>query len=202
MLKVSGGVYKNTILGSPPAVAVRPTPAVVRVATLNIWRTRLQTQRSPLVWDVCAGTGIMGIELASAGAHEVVLVDHHESSLKLIRENVSRIRNCTLPAKMSPCEFTVLAGDAFALHRIHQPPPQLMFVDPPFAQSLAWLEYWLDQAQYEAGFSQREAPIWLLLKLATADLEAACTITAPVRAAVKTYRYGAVALLSYRMKAA
>lgn len=202
MLKISGGVYKNTPLLPLQTPGVRPTPAVVRVAALNIWRPLLQGQHPPLVWDVCAGTGIMGIELASAGAHEVVFVDQHESSLKLIRQNMARIRHRTLPPKVRPCEFTVTCGDAFGLHRINQPPPQLMFVDPPFAQSLAWLEYWLDKAQYEPSFSQSSAPIWLLLKLAGADLEAACTMTAPVRAAVKTYRYGAVALLSYRMKPA
>ena len=76
------------------------------------------------VLDLCAGSGALGLEAASRGAGEVVLVDSSRTAVAVCRAN---IRALGLRGVRATCAkaTSFLAGPAFA-------PMDLVLIDPPY----------------------------------------------------------------------
>ena len=76
------------------------------------------------VLDLCAGSGALGLEAASRGAGEVVLVDSSRAAVAVCRAN---IRALGLRGVRAACAkaTSFLAGPAFA-------PMDLVLIDPPY----------------------------------------------------------------------
>ena len=76
------------------------------------------------VLDLCAGSGALGLEAASRGAGEVVLVDSSRTAVAVCRAN---IRALGLRGVRAACAkaTSFLAGPAFA-------PMDLVLIDPPY----------------------------------------------------------------------
>lgn len=76
------------------------------------------------VLDLCAGSGALGLEAASRGAGEVVLVDSSRAAVAVCRAN---IRALGLRGVRAACAKATgfLAGPAFA-------PMDLVLIDPPY----------------------------------------------------------------------
>ena len=76
------------------------------------------------VLDLCAGSGALGLEAASRGAGEVVLVDSSRPAVAVCRAN---IRALGLRGVRAACAkaTSFLAGPAFA-------PMDLVLIDPPY----------------------------------------------------------------------
>ena len=199
MIKISGGVYKHTSLHTPKTAHIRPTPAVMRVAVMNICRPHLQTQLQPVVWDLFAGCGVMGIEFASQGARQVLFCDNNPRSLELIRRNVELIQAKNLPRDSQVCEFSLHTNDAFQLNRLacNLQPPQIIFADPPFHQTLQWLAYFVQTIR--TADLEIHNQLLLLIKLASAELQPATAIINRTQWPLKIYRYGSTALLSCQL---
>ena len=79
------------------------------------------------VLDLCAGSGALGLEAASRGAGEVVLVDSSRTAVAVCRAN---IRALGLRGVRAACAkaTSFLAGPAFA-------PMDLVLLDPPYELS-------------------------------------------------------------------
>ena len=76
-----------------------------------------------------SGSGAIGIEALSRGAKEAVLVEKDREALSCIRMN--------LKATRFEKEAQVKEGDVLTVLRTLQHPPfDLIFLDPPYAQSL------------------------------------------------------------------
>ncbi len=83
-MRVLGGRAKGRRLKSVPGETTRPPLARVRQALFNI----LQPVTPDAVWlDLFAGTGSYGIEAASRGAREVVMVEIDPRAVAVAREN-------------------------------------------------------------------------------------------------------------------
>ena len=83
------------------------------------------------VLDLCAGSGALGLEAASRGAGEVVLVDSSRTAVAVCRAN---IRALGLRGVRAACAkaTSFLAGPAFA-------PMDLVLIDPPYGMDSAAL---------------------------------------------------------------
>ena len=136
-MRVGGGVYKNTQLFSVTDPSdVRPTPAMMRLAAMDICRPFIH---GAVVWDMFSGSGAMGVEFASAGASKVVFFERSSPALLAIKKNVGLVLSRSLPHTTQPPAFQILDRDAFAPPPKSLWPPQILWCDPPFSHSLRWL---------------------------------------------------------------
>jgi 16S rRNA (guanine966-N2)-methyltransferase len=118
----------------PKGRCLRPTSDLVREALFQILHARLEFPwESCSVLDLFAGTGALGIEALSRAVREVVFVDHHRSSLDLIRRNLSlcgfseRAKVVRADIRTSPNSFNRV---------LKYGPFNLIFADPPYSQGL------------------------------------------------------------------
>jgi len=93
-----------------------------------------------------AGSGAVGIEALSRGARQVVFVENHPASIALLRRNLDSLGispgvALTAPAKTFPGTAELLSLDAeVALERLaaRRIRPDIIFADPPYADSKAY----------------------------------------------------------------
>ncbi len=90
MTRIVAGRWGGRALKTPEGTATRPTNSKVRAALGN----SLQASGALVgasVLDLFAGTGALGLELASRGAERVVLVENDREALAVVRANVATL---------------------------------------------------------------------------------------------------------------
>lgn len=136
-MRVGGGIYKNTHLFSVTDCRdLRPTPAIMRLAAMDICRPFLH---GAVVWDMFSGSGAMGVEFASAGARKVVFFERSALAIRAIKKNVDLVLSRSLPQATQRPAFQIIDRDAFAPPPKSLSSPQILWCDPPFSHSLRWL---------------------------------------------------------------
>lgn len=88
MLRLTGGEHKGRSLKWLDIPQIRPTPARVREALFNI----LGDIQGSVWWDLCAGSGVIGLEALSHGAERVTLVEKNRRAVQLMRDNLQLLR--------------------------------------------------------------------------------------------------------------
>lgn len=88
MLKLVGGSHRGRRLKWLDIPDIRPTPARVREALFNILADRINGSHW---WDLCCGSGVVGLEALSHGAERVVFVEQNARSLQLLRQNLTQL---------------------------------------------------------------------------------------------------------------
>lgn len=122
-MRVITGTARGRRLKEPTNYDIRPTTDQVKEAMFNIVQFDVEGRR---VLDLFGGTGQLGIEAASRGASQVVIVDAGREAIKLIKDNVS---SCRVAAQ-------VVQADALSyLERCAR--FDLVFIDPPYDSGLA-----------------------------------------------------------------
>ena len=125
-VRLIGGLWKRTKLPVPDRPGLRPTPDRVRETLFNWLGQDLTGWRC---MDVFAGTGALGLEAASRGAAEVLLVEHDGALVQQIAR---------LAERLGARGVTARRGDGVA--RLAQQAGadlDLVLLDPPFdAQAL------------------------------------------------------------------
>jgi len=132
-VRIIGGTHRRRILHFPAIEGLRPTPDRVRETLFNGLGQDLTGLRC---LDLFAGSGALGLEAASRGAAEVVLVESDAGASRALREN---IRLLELP------QVRVERGDGLSFLRQSSAVFDLIFLDPPFSAGL------LDGALREAA---------------------------------------------------
>jgi 16S rRNA (guanine(966)-N(2))-methyltransferase RsmD len=122
-VRIIGGQYKRSKLQVPNKPGLRPTPDRVRETLFN-WLG--QDLSGWYCFDAFAGTGALGIEAASRGASQVIMVERDAQLVTSLKASVARL-------KANAVE--VIKGDGLAVLR-QSPPCDLIFLDPPFAENL------------------------------------------------------------------
>jgi 16S rRNA (guanine(966)-N(2))-methyltransferase RsmD len=126
-VRIIGGTWKRTPLPVADAASLRPTPDRVRETLFN-WLTHLVDLQSVRGLDLFAGTGALGFELASRGAHQVTLVEQNHALLAQLQK---------IRGKLGATQVEVLAGDALAVARRWPDASfDLVMLDPPFDSGL------------------------------------------------------------------
>lgn len=122
-VRIIGGQWKRTRLPVADRPGLRPTPSRVRETLFNWLGQDLSGWRC---LDAFAGTGALGLEAASRGAVEVVLVEQDSALLA----NLSRITT-----QLKAAGVRVERGDGVAALRQRAGQAlDVVFLDPPFAE--------------------------------------------------------------------
>lgn len=129
-MRVISGRLRGKKLNSPTTSDIRPTSDRARENIFNILAHRYENIcANARVLDIYAGSGAMGIEALSRGAHFALFVDISVGARALIRQNLDE---CKLggQSKIFNRDATDLGQpkgmDSF----------DLVFIDPPYAQGL------------------------------------------------------------------
>ncbi len=122
-IRIIGGQYRGKKLPFPSADGLRPTPDRVRETLFN-WL--MNTIRGARCLDAFAGSGALGFEAFSRGASQVVLIERAPAT----HANLQKIAS----AFKAP-HIKVVLADACAYLRQTEARFDIVFVDPPFAQS-------------------------------------------------------------------
>ena len=122
-MRIVGGAWRGRRLKSPGEIkGVRPTSDRLREALFNILAARV---RGCSFVDLYAGPGAVGLEAASRGAAEVVLVERARRAQVLCLANIEACR----------------AGERVTLRKASAERPgalpiaDIAFADPPYAQA-------------------------------------------------------------------
>jgi 16S rRNA (guanine(966)-N(2))-methyltransferase RsmD len=126
-VRIIAGQWKRTRLRVLPRPGLRPTPDRVRETLFNWLGTDLSGWR---VLDAFAGSGALGLEAASRGAAQVVLLDNDAHAVRELASIHQRLH--------APGGVQVERADAL-VWMARSPPGcfELVLLDPPFDSPLA-----------------------------------------------------------------
>jgi 16S rRNA (guanine966-N2)-methyltransferase len=128
-VRIVGGAHRGRLIRFPAIAGLRPTPDRVRETLFN-WLG--QDLSGKVCLDLFAGSGALGIESASRGAAQVVLLDRSPVVARALRANV---------ATLGLSNVSVECGDAVEfIHRLDRRGAKfdVVFLDPPFGE--AWID--------------------------------------------------------------
>ncbi|MBA3992031.1 MAG: 16S rRNA (guanine(966)-N(2))-methyltransferase RsmD [Cyanobacteria bacterium DS2.3.42] len=119
-MRITGGTAKGRSVESPIGGEVRPTGAKVRQALFNILAFRMQGAR---VLDICAGTGLVGIEALSRGAGSLISIEENRALAKAVEASFKKLK----------LDGEVICGDFRRVLPVLEPKSfDIIFADPPY----------------------------------------------------------------------
>ena len=121
-MKVITGTAGGINLKAPDGLLTRPTADKVKQALFNM----IQFEICGEVLDLFAGSGQLGIEALSRGAHGAVFVDARKESIAVIRENLRRTK-LTEKAEVVQSDYENYLKRCRKRFRF-------IFLDPPYAE--------------------------------------------------------------------
>ena len=124
MTRIIAGVARGRRLETPRGAATRPTSDRVREALFGSLDAR-GVLEGAVVLDLFAGSGALGLEAASRGAEEVVLVDSAREAVAVARRNATTLGLAGVRVVHAPV-LRYLAGPGV-------PRTDLVLLDPPYA---------------------------------------------------------------------
>ncbi|MBI4940889.1 MAG: 16S rRNA (guanine(966)-N(2))-methyltransferase RsmD [Actinobacteria bacterium] len=124
MTRIIAGSAGGRRLETPKGDSTRPTSDRVREALFSVLEAR-GAVRGAVVLDLFAGSGALGLEAASRGAADVVLVDSSRQAAEAARANVAALG--------MPRVSVVLANALRHVEGRPSRPVDLAFLDPPYA---------------------------------------------------------------------
>lgn len=125
-MRIIAGIARNLELNVPEGMGVRPTSGRGRKALLD----SLGDMEEAAVLDLFSGSGAFGLECASRGAGEVTLVELSSAHIAVIRDNLKRVQRTGVE---TPVE--IIQADAMNPALYARVPADLIFADPPYAES-------------------------------------------------------------------
>ena len=123
-MRVITGSARGAKLKTLEGLETRPTSDRVKEAVFNIIQFEVEGRR---VLDLFAGSGQMGIEALSRGASYAVLVDRNPAAVKIIKENVKKVR--------FEDRTTILQADYLRYLSTCTEKFDIIFLDPPYAEN-------------------------------------------------------------------
>jgi 16S rRNA (guanine966-N2)-methyltransferase len=127
-VRVIAGKFRSRALHSLRGMDLRPTADRLRETLFNVLGAGNTAGFEGKVWfDLCAGTGAVGIEALSRGAAKVYFVESSASAATLIRRNLDSLK--------VESGFEVLKEDAArALRQLEarNVTADFIFLDPPY----------------------------------------------------------------------
>jgi 16S rRNA (guanine966-N2)-methyltransferase len=121
-MRIISGIYKGRKLQAGKDLSIRPTTDRVKEYIFNILQ---DFQQDKNVVDLFSGSGNLGIEALSRGALHVCFVEKHQSSIKILKQNLNHIG-------LSPDLYTIVNKAAEDYVSSNHSDRHLYFLDPPF----------------------------------------------------------------------
>lgn len=128
-MRIIAGSKKGHKLVAPATFGTRPASARVRESIFSILGVPPEKAR---VLDLFAGSGSVGLEALSRGAEFVVFVEQGHQAARAIQKNLS-----ALQLERQAALYHTTVERALALLEQQGLPFDWIFVDPPYASSLA-----------------------------------------------------------------
>jgi 16S rRNA (guanine(966)-N(2))-methyltransferase RsmD/pantetheine-phosphate adenylyltransferase len=122
-VRIVGGKHRSRVLKQFDGLAVRPTSDKVRESLFNILRDIVPSAK---VLDLFAGTGAVGLESLSRGAKSVTFTDNSAESLKIVKDNLSALKESAEVIKTDAIAYLERTTDKF----------DFIFIDPPYNSGL------------------------------------------------------------------
>ncbi len=129
-MRVIAGTFRSRRLKGPGKLRLRPTSDRLRETLFDVLGPAV---RDALFVDLYAGTGAIGIEALSRGAREVVFVEAHAATARLVRENLAGLGiSPGAPKGVEVIEATAMKSleQLAARHRM----ADFIFLDPPYEE--------------------------------------------------------------------
>lgn len=127
-MRVIAGKLRSRPVRSLPGLDLRPTADRLRETLFNVLGAGNSTLFEGKVWfDLCAGTGAVGIEALSRGAAKVYFVESSTAASSLIRRNLDSLGLTD--------DFEVLKDDvtrALSKLEARNLAADFIFLDPPY----------------------------------------------------------------------
>jgi 16S rRNA (guanine966-N2)-methyltransferase len=124
-MRVIAGKYRSRTLRSLKGQMLRPTSDRLRETLFNILGPAVGGKTFV---DLYAGTGAVGIEALSRGAHHAIFVEQHAAAVALIRRNLESLG---IGAEAEILSMAVpRAIERLESRKAHA---QFVFLDPPYA---------------------------------------------------------------------
>ncbi|HJM39454.1 MAG TPA: RsmD family RNA methyltransferase [Planctomycetota bacterium] len=123
MLRITAGEHRGRKLPVPDVKATRPLVERARMAVLDHMRPILEDAR---VWDVYAGSGILGFETLSRGASEVVAIEGHARAIRQLQETAE------LLGYAGRVQILRIDAHRFLGSAESELAPDVVFFDPPY----------------------------------------------------------------------
>jgi len=124
-MRVITGSARGAKLRTLDGLATRPTSDRVKEAVFNIIQFQVEGRR---VLDLFAGSGQMAIEAMSRGASYAVLVDQSAEAVKVIKENLKKVK--------FDQQTSVFQSDYLRFLSTTREKFDLIFLDPPYAEKM------------------------------------------------------------------
>lgn len=126
-MRIIGGKAKGRNLSFPSGSTERPTSDFLREALFNL----LGPLEEKIFLDLFAGSGSVGLEAASRGAHEVYFVEKNKKLVASIEKNA---RDCGLEERC----FIIAADVEKGLRELLKKKCKIdvVFADPPYQRGL------------------------------------------------------------------
>lgn len=124
-VRIIGGEWRRRQLDFPDGEGLRPTPDRVRETLFN-WLGQELTGKVCL--DLFAGSGALGFEAASRGAAQVTMVEMSRLACQALLSNKELLHASTI---------NVVSAEARRFLERDRETYDVVFVDPPFASTLA-----------------------------------------------------------------
>jgi 16S rRNA (guanine966-N2)-methyltransferase len=170
-VRIVGGLYKRTPLSVPDLPGLRPTPDRVRETLFN-WLAGFTEGARCL--DLFAGTGALGLEAASRGAKEVLLIESSKIAAAQIVDTLNRLKQ---PENV---QLKVITAETFISRYSDNGTDKgaagfdLIFLDPPFGKDFL-AKFWprLTELLNDNGkvYVESEEPIEALLQRLNAEAQ-------------------------------
>ncbi|HAL56035.1 MAG TPA: 16S rRNA (guanine(966)-N(2))-methyltransferase RsmD [Bacteroidetes bacterium] len=122
-MRIIAGEYRGRFLTTVRDHSVRPTTDRVKQALFDLLTHRIDFTESSVL-DLFAGSGSLGLEALSRGAHEVVFVEKSRSSIEVLESNIAAL-DCS-------ARCTIYPADVFWFLKNTHRSYDLVFVDPPY----------------------------------------------------------------------
>lgn len=133
-IKVIAGKYKGTLISVPSSA--RPTLSRSRKSLFDMLETLSDDGvmgsffHDKVVLDCFAGSGALGIEALSRGAHYIYFVDKNKEAISVLRLNLTKIN--------SQQSSSIIFSDVLKLNKFNRNKKcDLVFFDPPYMENVS-----------------------------------------------------------------
>lgn len=151
-MNIVSGKLRGLPLRAPAGMSTRPTAVRSRKALFD----SLGDLSGMTVADLFAGSGAIGIEAASRGAESVWFADSSAGAIRCIKANTAKASELGCSARFEILNITLPAG-AIRLSTLEE--PDLVFADPPYAQTTDYLSAILEDQAF-TDWCRKAVLIW------------------------------------------
>lgn len=132
-MQIIAGKARNLELETAPTLEVRPTLARARKALFD----SMGDWTDGVILDLCAGSGALGLEAASRGSAEILMVENNPRHVEIIKRNILKVKKCSVDAEMNVLQ-TSISDTQKIFSMISE--PDVIFADPPYDKSADFFE--------------------------------------------------------------